>query len=311
MATVDATRLSAGEAAVNRLSWGALFGGVAVSLGVWMLLYVFGLAIGLTSIDPNNPSSLKGAGIGTGIWALIAPLIALFIGGMVTSRVAGLIDRTSGGIHGAVLWGLTSIAGFFVLTSVLSTLLGGAMKLGGEAVSAAAHGVSAAAGKADTGSLQALGIDANDLLGPVNQRLRAAGKPPVTADQLQAASKDVIGTAVREGRFDRELLVTSIAQNTALSRADAEDIAGRVETQFNARKGQFEQKAQNVGQNVQTGALKAAESTGKVFWGLSGVLFLGFISAVLGAMTGVGKRQRAAATRALELRGRTEREVYP
>src|SRR5687768_3322745 len=37
----------------TRIRWGAVFGGAVASLGIWALLYAFGLAIGLSSIDPG------------------------------------------------------------------------------------------------------------------------------------------------------------------------------------------------------------------------------------------------------------------
>src|SRR3954462_9804860 len=79
-----------------KLSWSAIFGGVVAALGIWALLYALGLALGLSAIDPNNPESAKPSGIFTGIWSLVVPLIALFIGGMVAGRGAGLIHRGGG-----------------------------------------------------------------------------------------------------------------------------------------------------------------------------------------------------------------------
>jgi hypothetical protein len=37
-----------------KLSWGAIFGGTLVALGVWILLYALGLALGLSSVDPAD-----------------------------------------------------------------------------------------------------------------------------------------------------------------------------------------------------------------------------------------------------------------
>src|SRR5262249_31939576 len=133
---------------------------------------------------------------------------------------------------------------------------------------------------------------AEDALGPINQRLRAEGKPAITADQLQAATKDVLKKATTTGKIDREQLVRSIAQNTALSRADAEQVATRVEAQYQATSGKVTNQLQQAAQSVQTGTLKAAETTGKVFWGIFAALLLGLISSLLGATTGVRKRQR-------------------
>src|SRR5688572_3021289 len=64
------------SAAHPRVSWGAIFAGTVVALGVWAMLYSLGLAVGLATLDPNDPSTLKSSGIFTGIWGMIAPLLA-------------------------------------------------------------------------------------------------------------------------------------------------------------------------------------------------------------------------------------------
>jgi hypothetical protein len=88
---------------------------------------------------------------------------------------------------------------------------------------------------------------------------------------------------VAQGRIDRETLVSSISANTNLERADAEQLAARLQQQVD----------QGMGQ-VQRGALRAAETTGKALWGVFFGLLLGLISSVAGAITGVSRRQRRA-----------------
>jgi hypothetical protein len=291
-----------------KLSWSSILGGAFVALGIWILLYSLGLALGLSSVDPGDPGSARSAGIGTGIWSLIAPLIALFVGGYVASRTAGVVDKTGGALHGAVLWGLTTLAGTILMGMAISSLMGAVFNVGKTAVGAAGSAVMGAASQGGDAA-KTFGLNADDALGPINQRLSQEGKPAITADQLQAATSDVLSSALRTGRFDRELLVSSIAENTKLSRQDAQDVATRVEQQFNQTKGQLQQQAGQVGQQVQQGALKAADTTGRVFWGIFGALFLGLISAVLGSTLGVSKRQRIQAEGAIAAPPR--REVYP
>jgi hypothetical protein len=141
------------------------------------------------------------------------------------------------------------------------------------------------------------GLDADDALRPINQRLQAEGKPTVNAEQLRAAANDVVQQGARQGRVDRTLLINAIAQNTALSRPDAEQIATRIETQFNTARADLGDKLSGAAHSVQTGALQAAETTGKAFWGIFGALFLGLVSSIVGATTGVSKRQRLWAER--------------
>ncbi|MBZ4400205.1 hypothetical protein VZQ01_12400 [Myxococcus faecalis] len=299
--------ISASAGTPFKLSWGAILGGTFVALGVLILLYSLGLALGLSSVDPSNPGSARSAGIGTGIWGLIAPLIALFAGGFVAARTAGVVDKGGGAMHGAVMWGLTTIAGVALMGMVISTIVGTAVRTATGVVGATGAAVAGAASQGDQVA-NAFGLDANDALGPVNERLRAEGKPAITANQLEAATKDIVTTGVRTGNVDRELLVSSIAENTRLSRQDSEDVANRVQVQIDAAK----TKVGQVGQQVQQGALVAADKSGRVFWGIFGALLLGLIASVLGAGLGVSKRQRVYAEGAISTPGTTtRREVYP
>lgn len=279
------------DGAPVRMSWGAIIGGAIVALGLWTLLYTFGLAVGLSSVDPNNPGSVKASGIFTGIWGLLSPLVALFVGGMVASRGAGIVTRLGGAMHGLVMWGLTTLVGAWILSNLIGNLASGVASAGRTAVEAGAGAMSGVAGQ--MGNLaQTFGLDADDALRPLNQRLQAEGKPTITAEQLQGAASNVIRDGLREGRVDRGLLVNSIAQGTALSREDAEQVAMRVEDQFAAAKARLDQNLAGAKESLQKGTLKAADVTGKAFWGVFGTLFLGMLSAVFGATAGVSKRQR-------------------
>ncbi len=288
---IEAWRWAAGA---PRVRWGAIFAGTFVALGIWALLYAFGLAVGLSAVDPSEPGTLRGAGIGTGVWSLVAPLIALFFGGMVASRSAGTVEKADGAVHGAVLWSLTTIAGAFVLLWAVSSVIGTAARLGGQAVTGVASGaatVAGAAGERAGSAIEALGLDTGDLLAPVNERLRAEGKPIVTTQQLEAAARTYAQQAVR-GEADREALIGSIASQTNLSRADAEDLAGRVERLVEERKQALAGRFEDVKEGAAAGAARAADVTGKAFWGVFAALALGLVSAILGSFVGVSKRQR-------------------
>ncbi|QAT82768.1 hypothetical protein EJ065_1164 [Corallococcus coralloides] len=292
-----------------KLSWGAIFGGTFVALGVWILLYTLGLALGLSSVNPADASSAKSAGIFTGIWSVLVPLVALFVGGVVAARSAGIVDKAGGAMHGAVLWGLTTLLGVMVVGMLVSNVVGAVFNVGKAAVGA---GGTAAVGAVTGGgeAAKSFGLDANDALAPVNERLRQEGKPTITANQLEAATKDIVTEGVRQGRMDRELLVSNIAQNTNLSRQDAEGVADRVQQQVD----QAKTKAGEMGQQVQQGALTVADRSGRVFWGIFAGLLLGLVAAVFGATLGVSRKQRIRAEGAVvtpPTTPTTRREVYP
>lgn len=264
-----------------RVSWGALLAGTFVAVAVWILLYALGLAAGLSSIDPNNLSSARTAGIGTGIWSLIAPLIALFVGGFVASHFAGHVLRRDGILHGIVVWSMTTIGGLLVVGMVLTSLVGAVYGIGEKALGAVT-GQAQRDEQSSGGARASESVDYEAILVPVNQRLAQQGLPPITASQLQDASRDVIQSGIASGRLDREALVSSLASNTTMSRPEAERAATTMQQQL----------GQQV-QQVQQGALQAADTTGKAMWGVFLALVLGLISSIAGAAVGNGGPRRS------------------
>jgi hypothetical protein len=295
------------------LSWGAIIGGAVAAFALWLLLYVFGLAVGLSSLDAANPRSLRPSGMFAGVWAVIAPLIALFIGGWVAGHGAGAIDRGGGAVHGLVVWGLTTIIGASMMAMLLSAVIGGVFSVGRAVAEAGEGAVSAAARASGTGA-DALGIDFDDALAPVNDRLRAEGRPPVTADQLKNATRDAVQTMATTGRLDREAFVNAIVTHTSLSGQDAEEIAGRVEARAREGASALEARAKSAAQGAERGALRAAERSGHAFFGLFGALLLGLVASVAGGAAGaafIGPRRRRVAPRTVRPPVAPPREVYP
>ena len=292
--------------APSAVSWGAIFAGTLVSVGVWLLLHVLGIGAGLTSIDPTNADSLRRAGIGTGVWSLLAPLIALFVGGLVVGRLAGPLGRLTGAIHGAVVWSLSTVSAVALVWVAATAVLGGAAAAGSQLMSGAGNmTMSMMNGQNNQGGqngqngsdpLAALGLSADDLLAPINQRLAAAGKPPVRADQLSNAARDALRTSLREGRVDRDILADSLARTTPLSRDDAAALAGtiqgRVDTELQA---------------VERRALQTAEDAGKALLGLFFGMLLGLAAAVAGATLSVSREQK----RALQTASRLPPTIVP
>ena len=270
--------------------WSAVFAGAAAATALWLFLQVLGMGFGLSAIDTDDAGSLRGVGIGTGIWSLIAPALALFVGGAVAARASRSYDRVNNGIHGLLTWALTTVLGVMVMFSIVSAVAGAAVSTGQAAVRGAGSVIGTAAGALDGDAMKTLGVDADDLLGPVNQRLREQGKPAVTADQLEAAGKDVIQRGLHEGRLDRELLVDRLAARTALDRRDAGQIADQIE----ARVASARTRVGEAADTAEKAALTAADRTGKLLLGLAASMLFSLIAAIGGAMLGLWWRDRQA-----------------
>lgn len=108
------------------LSWGAVIAGALASLAVWFLVHTLGIGIGLIVVDPEYSRSLRGVGIGTGIWSMLAPLVGLFVGGIISGRISGAVTRVSAVIHGVVLWALTIVASLLIMVNMMDAVVGGA-----------------------------------------------------------------------------------------------------------------------------------------------------------------------------------------
>lgn len=280
------------------MRWGAVLAGTAVAVGLWMVLQMFGMGVGLSAVDVDDAGSLRGVGIGTTVWSLIAPVLALFAGGLVAGRLSQSYDKKHRGTHGLVVWALTAILGTYTLVNVVDRLASTAVRAGGAAMNVAGSAVSSAAGGLEGADLDALGIDADDLIAPINQRLRAQGKPEVTADQVEDAGKAALRSSVRKGSFDRDTFVQQLAAKTQLSRTEAEDVARQVEGRYE----QARTKLGEVGDKATGYALEAADKTGKALLAASVSLLVSLLAAVVGALIAWRRRDRDTD------RDRTDRE---
>jgi hypothetical protein len=86
-----------------RVSWGGVWGGVLVAMGMLLLLGALGVAIGASAIDPNrtDPNKMMTA---AGIWGGVSLLLSLFVGGMVATRIGMVFDRATGMFEGVLVW---------------------------------------------------------------------------------------------------------------------------------------------------------------------------------------------------------------
>jgi hypothetical protein len=247
----------------------------------------------------------------------LSPLVALFVGGIVAGRAAGSQGRGLGALHGLVTWGLTTILGAWLLVNLVSSLVGGVFSAGKAAVQAGGAAVGAV-GRAGGGAAKMFGIDADDAIGPLNQRLMSEGRPTITADQLRAATGNAARDAVRTGRLDRDQLVGALTAQTALTPGDAEQVADRVQAQFGRWRGQASAGLETAKEKAQAGARKAAGVTARAMWGVFVALLFGLLAAIVGGILGarplpivLKPRPTREPEREPDRGPLTGREVYP
>lgn len=123
-------RMSVPETAVSRTSWGAIFAGTFASLAVWATFGALGLAIFSSNANPNAARPLTGMPVGEGFWIVILSMIALYVGGRVTSALADVRAAGEAITHGFVMFGLTTFAAILIAT-MLAGATGGATGVNG------------------------------------------------------------------------------------------------------------------------------------------------------------------------------------
>jgi hypothetical protein len=137
MADIDVRDTRAGaiiEHTGFRLSWGAIFAGLVIAIVLQIFLAMLGIAIGMTAWEPGDPA--RGLGTGAAVWAVVSALLSLFAGGVVTGRLAGVLTRNDGALHGVVMWGVSVIVLLWLTFSGVGMLMGGVFRAAASPVAA-------------------------------------------------------------------------------------------------------------------------------------------------------------------------------
>ncbi|UBF26059.1 hypothetical protein K9N68_31755 [Kovacikia minuta CCNUW1] len=153
----------------DRVRWGPVLAGLVVALSSQLILSALGAAIGLTSIAGSGAPRSDAGGVSSavGIWAIISLLISLFIGGWITARACGPMNRNTALLNGAILWATTLAISAWLLASGVS------------------------------GAFGILGANAGEIINQAQQSGAAVpnNAPNVTADQ----TRDIAGNAAKVG----------------------------------------------------------------------------------------------------------------
>lgn len=263
----------------QRISWGAVFAGALIAVVAQLTLTLLGIGVGFTSLDAV--SEVGGVAQGMGIWWIVSGFIALFVGGWVAGRLAGIPARFEGSLHGVLAWGLATLASVWMLTSAVGWLASGALGVAQAGVGAAAN-VAAAAGPAVMDAVNP-DIAWSDIEREVRGLLRDTGVPALQPDSLMnradtlagassAAARraatnpgqadDILTTLAQRLRrsgsevasqVDREAAVNLLVERTDLTRPEAERAVDRWSTQLN-----------QAGRDIQRTANAAVDRAGAI-----------------------------------------------
>lgn len=243
----------------NRLSWGAILAGVALSLITQLLLNLLGVALGAASLAPMTAATPSAAAIstGAGIWLALSSILSALLGGYAAGKFSGTQNESMAGWHGLTTWALTTLLLTYLLSTAAGGLLGG---LGGAAKSTA-----------QTTGLVVL----VDPFSNIEQSLRG-----VTSSNDPGALRDAAIAAVKAAVTSEGLQAAESRERAAQALARAENISvenARTQVQ------QYEQQYRQAVDQSKQQAAKAADEAAKA---VSRAALLGALSLLLGGLAG-------------------------
>lgn len=313
----------------SRVAWGAIFAGIIVAVATMAVLGILGLALGFSLVEATEQDPANGALTTTAIWTFVSQIVALFVGGFIAARLAGLLPTGAALLHGVTVWGAATIAAIWIATSAAGALFSGAAT----AVSSAASGLGSTVQAAIPddfsfpNSLSNLSMD--DLPDPVRQALEDAGVTPdnfqtetqeafnaIVSPQQQQAIGDqaqqslqstaqnpanaqaeaqrfldrVFGNGGILGEQDRQEALQQMQQRFGISEAEANQFLDETQARAEELKAQAEQALADAKQQAIEAADAAADALAATAWTMGVASILGLLAAIAGAAVGRVRR---------------------
>jgi hypothetical protein len=169
----------------GRIAWSAVIAGSLVALAAGLVLAVLALGLGLGAVDVVSGEEESGTITGAvGIWWTVSAMLSLFVGGWVTGRIAGGPFAPGGVFLGVLVWALVTLASFYLLTTTVSTLVGGPLAVATDSVYGVLREVESQP-PLDTGPIE--GLDEEELEDVEEMRAEAARQLAARAEGAMAA----------------------------------------------------------------------------------------------------------------------------
>ncbi|HBM3154313.1 TPA: hypothetical protein LVM03_005153, partial [Klebsiella oxytoca] len=127
-----------GVNSASAVSWGAIFAGAAAAASLALMLLMLGAGLGLTSISPweNHGLAAGTVGIVAIAWLTFTQIVASGMGGYLAGRLrTKWVDTHTNEIyfrdtaHGFLTWAVALLVSAVLLTTTVSSLIGGSAKV--------------------------------------------------------------------------------------------------------------------------------------------------------------------------------------
>jgi hypothetical protein len=233
---------------------------------------MLGMGIGLGTIDVQEEARpAEGLGTGAAIWYLLSSLIALFIAGWVSGRLAQTRRIFDGALHGILTWCLVTLVSVYFLTSTVGSIIGGAGRIVGNTLGTI--------GQASGNVIQSAAPVISDQVDIDLTELRNNGTTQEVIQMLRNANGD-------PSRIDRNQLTNVIMTQTNKSRPEAERNADDLINRYQQMSAQYQLKKQQLQEKGAAAADDIAATASKTFILAFFALLIGAGAAAYGAKMG-------------------------
>lgn len=281
----------------SAVSWGAIFAGALAAASLALILLMLGSGLGLTSISVFEDQGINAEtfGIAAIAWLTFTQIAASGMGGYLAGRLrTKWVDTHTDEVyfrdtaHGFLTWALALIISVTLLTTAISSIVGGGAKAIGSVVGGAATATTHITGAASRLSEPSMQYFAHSLFRASTTDSTAnnvlASEPPTPQQMSEVVG--ILTQSITSGVLseeDRQYLAQLISQKTGISQNEAEQ---QVQAIFD--------KAQAKLKEAKDEAQKAADEARKT---ASYVTLWSFISLLIGAFVAslsatFGGRQR-------------------
>lgn len=254
---------------INRVSWGAILAGIVTALVAQVILNMIGIGIGASTLDPtttDNPAASTFS-IGAGLWWAISGIVAAFAGGYVASRLSGQPKESTGGWHGLTSWAATTLLVFYLLSTAVGSLVGGAFST----VSGALGGLGRTAGTAVQAAAPSL-ANATDPFSSIERAVRGStgNDPAQLRDDAVASVRDLLTGDAAKANDARERAAQALARSQNIPADEARTRIAAYEKQYR--------------ETVETAKRQAAQAADTAAKAVSRGALLGSLALLLGAL---------------------------
>ncbi|WP_163466642.1 hypothetical protein [Klebsiella oxytoca] len=303
-----------GVNSASAVSWGAIFAGAAAAASLALMLLMLGAGLGLTSISPRENHGLAAGTVGIVAiaWLTFTQIVASGMGGYLAGRLrTKWVDTHTNEIyfrdtaHGFLTWAVALLVSAVLLTTTVSSLIGGSAKvIGSVAEGATATAMSnagdessvlskssmeyftrslfrsTASAPADNGGLPA-NSSGNDAMA-MNQPVPPKAESPAQLAEVTGIFANSIYTGALP-QEDLTYVAQLVSQNTGISQQEAEQ---RVQAVYDKAQANLKE-AKNKAQQAADAARKATSYV--TLWSFISLLIGAFVASLCATY---GGRQR-------------------